>query len=532
MRREPRQLAAGRFDLLVIGGGICGAWIAYEAALRGLRVALVEREDWAAGTSSASSKLIHGGLRYLEHGHLGLVACSLRERSRLMALAPHRVQPLRFLLPVFPDSRNGRLSLSAGLTLYDRLVGAHAARAGCAPHRYCDRSELARRAPYLSPGLRGGFSYADAFSDDARFTLEIVAGAVQAGVVAVNHASVDHLLRTRDGAVGGALVVDQLHHRAYEVIADQTVNAAGPWAGALTGSSPRVRLSKGVHLVMPPLPVADPGAEPAALLLTAVSDRRVFFLIPWYGATLLGTTDSEFHGDPSQLTVTPAERDYLLAETNRRCPGLGWHAGLVRGSYAGVRVLQAQSWRGIGATTREWRLDRPAPGLLVPVGGKFTSARVEASRTVDQVAAALGRAHQPSQSANRPLPWRPLQPWDGWLTAAVAAGIAAGLDAEVARTAACRYGIRVDALHDRLRRAPGLCARLAPTLPFCQAEIGMAVAEEMAFSDADVLRRRIPVAILAQLSAREQQRVDELLAAARAAVMENPTYARARPGST
>jgi glycerol-3-phosphate dehydrogenase len=522
MRRQPRQLAAGRFDLLVIGGGICGAWTAYEAALRGLRVALVEREDWAAGTSSASSKLIHGGLRYLEHGDIGLVACSLRERARLMALAPHRVHGLRFLLPIFPDSRMGRLGLVAGLTLYDRLSGAHAARAGLAPHRYLEAGLLAAQAPYLAQGLRGGFTYADAGSDDARFTLEIVAGAVAAGVVAVNHASVDHLLRTRAGAVSGALVVDQLLDRAYEVVASQTVNAAGAWAGALTGRSPRVRLSKGVHLVMPPLPGADP-AGATALLLTAASDRRVFFLIPWYGATLLGTTDSEFHGDPAALTVTPAERDYLLAEANRRCPALGWHAGLVRGSYAGVRVLQAQGGRGIGATTREWRLDHPAPGLLVPVGGKFTSARVEANRIVDQVAAALGRQPQHSVGATRPFPWRPPGPWSCFLPAAVAAGIAAGLDAEVARTAACRYGRRVGALHERLRAQPGLGARIAPTLPFCQGEIGLAVAEEMAISDADVLRRRIPVAILAQLSGREQRRVDELLAAARLAVAENPT---------
>jgi glycerol-3-phosphate dehydrogenase len=519
MRRQPRRLAEGRFDLLVIGGGICGAWTAYEAALRGLRVALVEREDWAAGTSSASSKLIHGGLRYLEHGHLGLVACSLRERSRLMALAPHRVHPLRFLLPIFPDSRSGRLSLVAGLTLYDHLSGAGTR---LEHHRYLARRLLAAQASYLAPGLRGGFSYADAGSDDARFTLEIVAGAVAAGVVAVNHVSVDHLLRARSGAVSGALVVDQLHRRAYEVEARQTVNAAGPWAGGLTGSSPRVRLSKGVHLVMPPLPGADQAA-PTALLLTAASDRRVFFLIPWYGATLLGTTDSEFHGDPGALTVTAAERDYLLAEANRRCPGLGWQADQVRGSFAGVRVLQAQGGRGIGATTREWRLDRPAPGLLVPVGGKFTSARVEASRTVDQVVAALGLPRQASQSATRPFPWRPLEPWSSWLPAAVAAGTALGLDAEVAHTAACRYGSRLTGLHARLRASPARCARIAPTLPFCQAEIGLAVAEEMAISDADVLRRRIPVTILAQLSTAEQRRVADLLAEARAAVVENPT---------
>jgi glycerol-3-phosphate dehydrogenase len=520
MRRDQRRLGQERFDLLVIGGGICGAWTAYEASLRGLKVALVERDDWGAGTSSASSKLIHGGLRYLETGQISLVARSLRERTRLMALAPHRVHALDFLLPVYPDSRTGRLSLIAGLTAYDHLSGT---RPGVHHHRYCNRARLLVAAPFLGTSMRGGFSYSDAGSDDARFTLEIVAGALHAGAVAINHAAADHLLHARSGSVSGALVVDQIASRAYEVQAQVTVNAAGPWAATIVGTPrpERMRLSKGVHLVMPPLPEGNRHA----ILLTAVSDKRVFFLIPWYGATLLGTTDSAFDGDPSQLTVTAAERDYLLAEVQRRCPALGWREADIRGSFAGVRVLQAQSGRGIGATSREWRLDQPRPGLLVPIGGKFTSARVESCRIVDQVQAMLRIPSPGSATARRPFPWCPNEPWDGWLSGMVSTGQSLGLDAEVARTAACRFGTRLASLHERVRGNPALAARIHPDAPFCLAELGLAVAEEMALDDRDVLRRRVPIDILARLDESQQQLVSKVMDEARQAMVENPTYA-------
>ena len=522
MQRDQRRLGQDRYDLLVIGGGICGAWTAYEAALRGLRVALIERDDWGAGTSSASSKLIHGGLRYLEHGHIIQVARSLRERARLMRLAPHRVHALDFLLPIFPDSRSGRLSLLAGLGLYDALSGTHS---GLDHHRYLDRSALIQSADYLSPEVQCGFRYSDAGSDDARFTLEIVAGALQAGVMAVNHVAVDNLLHSRDGGVAGALVVDQIASRAYEVHAEVTVNAAGPWAGSITGTpaQARVRLSKGVHLVMPPLPGPTNGQR-TAILLTAASDRRVFFLIPWYSATLLGTTESVFHGDPSALVVSDEERDYLLGEVHRRCPALGWQPSQVRGSFAGVRVLQAQSGRGIGATTREWRLDHPCQGLLVPVGGKFTSARVESSRIVDRVDALLGRRSLGSATAERPFPWRPAGAWDDWQEQMIADGCALGLDAEVARTAASRFGTQLGRVHARLRGHPWLAARIAPHAPFCLAELAHAISDEMAISDQDVLRRRVPIDILAPLDPAQRTQVDAVLAQARGELAEKPTY--------
>lgn len=512
MRRDPARLGGREFDLLVVGGGIYGAWIAYDAALRGLSVAIVEREDWGSGTSSASSKLIHGGLRYLEHGHLGLVAKALRERARLLRLAPHRVWPLRFLLPVYSDGRAGRAALMAGLTLYDLLAGGQRALPG---HRHLAVDDLAASAPWLTGvGLRGAFLYGDAGTDDARFTLEIVAGALAQGAVAVNHAQASALLRSAGGAVHGAQVRDALTGAGYEVRARCTVVAAGPWAASLAGCDPPLRFSKGVHLVLPPVP----GPRERAVLLTAGSDRRVFFLIPWYGATLVGTTDEEFHGDPDHVRVEDADIAYLLGETARRCPGLGWTRADIRGSFAGVRTLQAGTAAQIGAATREWILAEPSPGLLVPIGGKFTSARVEAGRTVERIAALLGHRASPCPTATRRFPWCPTLPWHEWFPATVRAGGRLGLDVETASTCARRYGTTIDAVFALLERDPAGAARIHPRVPFCRAEIAHAVNAEMACRPDDVLRRRVPVAILGGADDDLRRQVADLIAGAGTAI--------------
>jgi glycerol-3-phosphate dehydrogenase len=505
MRREPARLGERVFDLLVVGGGIYGAWIAYDAALRGLSVAMVERDDWGSGTSSASSKLIHGGLRYLEHGHLGLVAKALRERARLLRLAPHRVWPLRFLLPVYGDSRASRAALQVGLTLYDLLAGG---RQALPSHRQLASDDLQRIAGWLEPqDLRGGFVYGDGGTDDARLTLELVDGALTAGAVAVNHARMLSLLRRRDGAVEGAQVQDTPSGRTYEVRAHCTVAAVGSWARQLAGCDPGpLRFSKGVHLVLPPMP----GPSDRAVLLTARSDRRVFFLIPWYGATLVGTTDTDYHGDVNQARVEDADRDYLLSEVRHRCPGLGWSSADVRGAFVGVRTLQGSSGQ-VGAATREWTLAEPHAGLLVPVGGKLTSARVEAAHTVDRCVALLGQCPRPSTTGLRRLPWAPAEPWGEWSARQIAIGTGLGLDPATAATCIRRHGTRVERLWTRLRDHPHDARRIDPRYPFCQGEVAQAVVHEMALTTEDVLRRRIPLTILGAVADGLEQRVDGLI---------------------
>lgn len=378
---RPGDRLQGEYDLLVVGGGIYGAWTALDAALRGMRVALVERGEWASGTSRASSKLIHGGLRYLEHGDIGLVRKALHERARLLRNAPHRVRPLRFVVPVTRHGRLNRLQLTLALGFYDALAGN---LAGIEPARAWERSTLLAAAPFLDRReLVAGFTYGDGGTDDAALVCDVVAAAQMHGASCAAHAPVAALERD-GGLVSGARLAD-----GTRVSAAATVLAAGPWAFALAGLDPQVhaRFTKGVHLVLPPLPLEAPFAQAdTAFLLTAPQDGRVFFLIPWRGGTMVGTTDTDYDGDPDGIRVEDADIDYLLAAVAANCPGLGWTRADVRDSWVGLRTLRRGD-AGASALSREWELLRPEPGLLLPVGGKLTSARVEAEKIVEAVLA-------------------------------------------------------------------------------------------------------------------------------------------------
>ncbi len=473
-------------ELLVIGGGIYGAWIAYDAALRGIRTVVVERDDWASGTSSASSKLIHGGLRYLEYGDVALVAKALRERARLRRNAPHAVRELRFLLPHDQNFRVPRLPMWAGLMAYDALAGAHP---GIAPHAVLSAAELQRRAPFLrSDDLLGGWSYGDGAEDDARMVLELVDGARHAGAIARSRCPAIRLLRTQ-GRVGGALVRDTRAARDHEIRASVVIDATGAWAGPLHGERILpVRHTKGVHLTLPPLPIRE-----AILLQTP--DRRVYFLLPFYGATLVGTTDTDYRGDPDAVGVDDSDVDYLLAAVAARCPGLRWTRDDVRAGFAGLRTL-----RGLpgapSSVTREWELLAPEPGLLVPLGGKYTSARVEAAITVNRVASHMGRSPSASPTAHRRFPWAPRGAFAPWARAALRQAQAAGCDVGVAAALVQRHGRRLDEVLAAIAVDPGLARRIQPQAPFCRAELAHAVRAEDAHSLIDVLRRRVPLMIL------------------------------------
>jgi len=504
MKRDFAALRDGPFDLLVVGGGIYGAWTAYDAALRGLKVALVERDDWAAGTSSASSKLIHGGLRYLRHLWVRTVQKSLLERRTLTRIAPHQVRPLRFLFPTYRHHPVNRLSIWFGLTLYDLLAGRDQP---VARHRTLRRESVAKAYPFLrTDTLAGGFFYGDCGTDDARLTLEVVDAAQRAGAVVVNHAQATELLRA-GGRVVGAAVVDRDGGATAEVQARVTVGATGPWSRALLAGATRGRLcrfTKGVHLVLPALPCSD------AMLLVAASDGRVFFLIPWYGKTLVGTTDTAYEGDPDDVAVEQGDVDYLLSELRVHVPGLGWEESDILGRFAGLRTLRNVHGVAPSAVTREWRLESPEPGLLLPVGGKLTSARVDAGRIVAGALKALGRPVGPSPT-DRPLPWAPEGAFAPWQAAMQAAGVGLGLDDETAHWATHRFGARVVDLHALLRERPDLARRVVATAPFCRGEILLAAREEMAITLADTLRRRVPVALFAA--------IDRTIAADAAALM-------------
>lgn len=488
MKRDFSLLSGKQFDLLVCGGGIYGAWTAYDAALRGLSVAIVEQGDWASATSSASSKLIHGGLRYLENYDFKLVRKALAERQMLLAMAPHRVWPLRFGVPLFADSRIGALQLKAGLTLYDLLAGCPGPELA---HRRFDRKAFAARFPALAgTGLKGGFTYGDAQTDDARLVLELIAGAMSAGAVCVSYCRLTGLLET-NGMIGGATVQDRLGHGSAQVLARQVVNTAGQWTAAAAQGRDWCRLTKGIHLVMPALP----GDE--ALLLTAPSDGRVFFMIPWYGMTLLGATDTDYRGDIENVAVEPEDVAYLLAAANRYLE-TAWTKQDVVGSYAGLRVMKRGDDASPSALSRDWELKTAANGLHLSIGGKITSAREDAARIVDTVCARLGVAVR-CATKHRPFPWAPEQDYAAWSDAVSAQAAQLGIDPDSTKWLLRRHGKRAGEVLRSIADAPRLAERITPALPFIYADLLFCARNEMAVHLDDLLRRRMPLLILARL---------------------------------
>lgn len=493
MKRDFGALQA-EYDLLICGGGIYGAWTAYDAALRGLKVALVERSDWAGATSSASSKLIHGGLRYLETFDFKLVRKALAERQRLLRIAPHRVWPLRFGVPVYDDSRNGLLKLKAGLTLYDMLAGFPGEQMR---HRYLNRTEFSGHFSYLDDAtLRGGYTYGDAQTDDARLVLELVAGAIAHGAVCVNYAELVEW-HEDGGQVCGAAVRDGVGGEVVRVRARQCVATSGQWLSESASARAWCRLTKGVHLVLPGLEVSE------AILLTAKSDGRVFFVIPWYGRTLLGTTDTDYRGDLSHIGVDESDVDYLLEAANHYLK-TAWTKRDVIGSYAGLRVMKRSDDASPSAASRDWELKVLPNGLRCSVGGKITSAREDACSIVDAVCAGLG-SDVACTTGDRDLPWTPVREDED-------VALRCGIDAESALWLVRRHGnrsARVDAL---AAARPELAQRIIPDLPFVLADVLFCAEDEMTVHLSDLLRRRMPLLILARLDECDLRKLAELVA--------------------
>lgn len=478
--RDVAGLREGVFDLLVVGGGIYGAWCALDAAQRGLRVALIEARDWGAGTSQSSSKLIHGGLRYLEHYEFRLVRHALAERRVLHRIAPHLVRPLEFVFPVFEGDRAGPFLISCGLTLYDLMgLGGQPVR----PHRYFRRRAVLRTYPFLrEQGLLGAFRYGDCQEDDARMTLVVAAAAHGFGAVCAN--GVRALALRSDGAEVEA------DGDRFPIRARTTVNAAGPWALALLGAAaPPHALIKGTHLVLPGIP----GLR-EAFLLTA-PDGRVFFVIPWYGRTLVGTTEARIQR-PEEAQPTEAETDYLLSALKRALPGLGFTREQLVSRFAGTRTLPAAQGPNLSAASREHVLLEPRENCFLPLGGKYTTARCDAVRIIDRVARRLG-LDAPSRSHEIPLPGAPNLPFERWRGSLVAQLLAAGVDLEAAHTLALRHGTLAEPLLRRIQENPALGQRLHPAAPFLRVERDLALEAEMASSEEDLLRRRLPLQLIA-----------------------------------
>lgn len=391
-------------DVIIIGGGINGVGIARDAAIRGLSVLLLDKGDLGGGTSSWSSRLIHGGLRYLEYREFGLVRESLRERDLLLQNAAHLVRPLPMLIPIYRGARRSKWMIRAGMLAYDTL----SAGKSLPRHRMLSAAETLGQAPGLErDGLQGAALYYDAQVEFAeRLVLENALDAQGFGARIETYATVTRFL-IEGGRVHGVEYADR-EGRLEQVTSRVVLNVAGPWVDRLlsTHSSRRTPLSggtKGSHIIVDKFPAAP--AE--ALYSEARSDGRPFFILPWNGLCLIGTTDTKFTGDLDQLEATEPEIDYLLEETNRVLPSAGLTRSEVRYSYAGVRPLPYDPGETPGALTRRHFLHQHTgelDGLISVVGGKLTTYRELAEQAVDLVYQTMGRSVRQSTTAAQRLP--------------------------------------------------------------------------------------------------------------------------------
>ncbi len=392
------------FDLIVVGGGITGLGVARLAARNGFTVAVVERGDLAGGASSASSHMLHGGLRYLEHGHFRLVRESLAERATVARLAPDLVQPTRFVLPSYKGDRRPPWMVRAGLMLYDTFAG----RANLAPHAAVHAREALALEPDLAPsGLLGAGIYSDIVMDDARLAVAVARDAIAHGAVIHTWTEVSGM-RPAGGERVAVLAHDALGGGEVSLTARAVVNATGPWADevrrrlvcSLTPGAPDppplMRPSRGAHLVYPAL------TRGHGLLLTARSDDRVFFVVPFAGMSLVGTTEIEVPSPPAPVDLRPAvdEVRYLRAELARALPQPARTPVLA--VTCGVRPLLAASGE-VGEAPREHRVVEDGP-IVTIAGGKYTTFRIMARDALARVAARLGRAHRPLRDPVEPLP--------------------------------------------------------------------------------------------------------------------------------
>jgi glycerol-3-phosphate dehydrogenase len=412
MKRNLKRLADETFDLLIVGGGVTGACVARDASLRGLRVALIERNDFANATSAHNSKLVHGGLRYLRNFELGLVRESLKERRIWQRIAPHLVHPLPFLLPLYDAGLAGRATLAAGLTLYDLLsfdrTWLEDPDQRLPGHTWLNKTSALAHEPVIdAPGLEGAFRYYDAqMYSPERLALECLIDADGHGAAIANYVEAKSLL-LREGKVEGASVKDSMSDGTFDVRAKATLVATGPWSdifmAAALGKPPMHKLlrSKGIHVLVPKVTRGN--------ALTMAAEGGHFFVLPWRDHTLLGTTDTEFNEAPDVVAVSERDIDDFLALIGRHLPAAGLSRKRVEYFYAGLRPLVDDgSGNTYGASRKSELVDHGADdgiaNLYSAIGGKWTTSRDLAEKIVDAIGPKLGRTMTPCTTATLRLP--------------------------------------------------------------------------------------------------------------------------------
>jgi glycerol-3-phosphate dehydrogenase len=505
LRRETTE----PYDLAVIGGGITGAGIARDAALRGMRVLLVEKRDFGSGTSSKSSKMIHGGLRYLEHGELSLVFESLSERWVQGRVAPHLVRPMSFLIPIYKGVRPGLELMNIGLWIYDVLALFRTPRI----HRTYRGARARKVEPRLrQDALRGVLEYHDCVTDDFRLVLENAIDACALGADCLSHTEALEVSRDRRGVVRSLRVVDHLSGVETNVPIRAVAVAAGPWTEivakrvGLDAPQPLLRPTKGVHLVFPRevLPL-----ERAITMISPI-DGRVMFAIPWRGRTVVGTTDTDFRGSPDDVYADPDDARYLCESANAFFPEADFSPERVIATWAGLRPLVDDRAASESEVSREHQIFTDEHGAFAIAGGKLTTYRLMAREVVDVALqwirdtgtdAFAGRPIQRVDSKRRPLPGaRGLETptWSAIERLGTELLTRYGLAGETAEHLAGVYGERARIHAEQIASNPALAERLDPELPFVWSEIYFAAEHDRARTVEDVLARRVPLLLVSR----------------------------------
>ena len=498
--RIPHDVSDYPFDVIVIGAGINGAAVARDAAMRGLKVLLLDKGDISSGTTQWATRLIHGGLRYLQYYEFALVRESLRDREELLRMAPHLVKPLGFLVPVYDYMSRGKLMVQAGMIAYDALSYDKSLER----HHIYDREQTLERYPGLNPeGLKGAAFYYDAQVEYAeRIPVENAISAHENGAVVLTYTKVDRIV-VEDGRATGVEFENLLGGGRYSAHAPVILNMAGPWVDEVLGGMNRAEErmiggTKGSHLVVDPFP----GAPQTALYVEAQEDGRPYFIVPWNGRYLIGTTDIRYEDDLDYVEASEEEIQYLIEETNRVIPEANLTRGDVLFTYSGVRPLPYQPEGAEGGVTRRHLLydhvekDPKIEGLISTIGGKLSTYPTLAREMVDEVYKKLGRKAPKSRTDKWPLPGSDTKDFEAFTAEFKATS---GLTEELAERLLKVYGVRAPEVLDEAGDDHSLRVPLSPSptveTGLLGAEVLYAFRREMAQTLSDVLLRRTMVGL-------------------------------------
>ena len=397
MRADTLQhLTSEPLDVLIIGGGIVGSGIARDAAMRGLKTGLIEQHDFAFGTSGRSSRLLHGGMRYLAQGRIGLVREASLEKRTLHRIAPHLAQPLAFIFPTYPGTDWPLWQMRIGVKIYDLLCSGK----NLGKSSGMSKEETLRAVPQLNPkGLTGAVRYFDGFTNDARLVLDTLRSAAAHGASLLNYCQFQDASRQDNG--WRCAVTDKTDGRVHELRARVVVNASGPWASRLPHSHVKLRLTKGIHLVM------ERSRVPAVDAVVLTEGKRILFVIPWGERLILGTTDTDYSGSLDEVRPEPADTAYLLGVANEFFPQAALGVADIISSWAGLRPLLADANGAASDISRAHEIRNPEPDWWDVAGGKLTTYRLMAEQTVDRLVAATKLAATPCRTAMEPLLEKP-----------------------------------------------------------------------------------------------------------------------------